>query len=347
VRTLLATVSGPLGDRDLALPADTPVGELLPVLARLAVPAGQHAGTLPTAWTLSRVGVGPIQPHATLAASGVLNGDVLCLERSPATQVDQPTAAPDPPAPAVTVAVVSAPGGAGATTTTALLGMLLALGRGDRVLAVDPAPGDGSLGDVLVRRGWLLVDELARWLGQGDADLDSRLGWGPHGLMVVVPAAEPARRRRLDEVLWSRMIPRLRSAAGVLLVDGGADLEAPATRAAIGQADRVVLVTAADPAAAALAVETWPLLAAAGAPVTLVVGGMPAYGSRLDLERLARYLPAAGGPVVVPSDPDTAGALQAGELEWSHVPRAWRRAYHQLAATLVAGWDEPSVGFAP
>ena len=346
MRTLVATVSGQLGRRDLALPADTPVVELLPVLVRLVGQADSGAAVEPGAWTLTRAGGGPIQPGATLAASGVLNGAILVVERSPAAQVDQPTA-PDPPQPAVTVAVVSAPGGAGATTTTALLGMLLAIGRSQRVLAVDPAPAGGSLGDVLVPRRWLLVDELARWLGQDDAVLDSRLGWGPHGLMVVAPAAEPARLRRLDEAAWRGGIQRLRSVAGVLLVDGGADFEAPATRAALSHADRVVLVTAADPAAAALAVETGPLLAAAGAPVTLVVGGMPAHGSRLDLERLARYLPAAGGPVVVPSDSDAAGALRAGGLDWSRVPCAWRRAYQELAATLVAGWDEPSVRFAP
>jgi hypothetical protein len=36
MRTLLATVSGPLGRRDLALPADTTVAELLPVLVGLS-----------------------------------------------------------------------------------------------------------------------------------------------------------------------------------------------------------------------------------------------------------------------------------------------------------------------
>jgi hypothetical protein len=49
VRTMLVTVAGPRGRRDLSLPADTPVAELLPVLVRLVgdgLPGGDR-------WTLA------------------------------------------------------------------------------------------------------------------------------------------------------------------------------------------------------------------------------------------------------------------------------------------------------
>jgi MinD-like ATPase involved in chromosome partitioning or flagellar assembly len=421
MRTLLATVSGPLGRRDLALPADTPVAELLPVLVRL-VSQDDGNGPEPGAWTLSPVGAGPIQPGATLAASEVLNGAVLVLERSRPSLVDQPIATPEPPdshprpsppaprsmgqrlrlvakalagAPPVgtgnrlgarlrqarhtwnstsfpratdaaiaappprrpaTIALVPASADVGATTTTALLGTLLALVRSDQVLAIDTSPGDGSLVRSLAPGRWLLVDDLGRWLGQaadqGDP-LDSRLGWGPHGLMVLAAAAEPARLRRLDEPAWRRVIQRLRSSADILLIDCSAGLQAPATRAAIGHADQVVLVTDAEPATASLAVEIGLSLASTGPPVTLVVNRIPSRGCRLDLQRLHQYLPAAGGPIIVPSDPDAAAVLRAGEFDWFDAPGAWRRAHRKLAATLAAGWrangaaDEPSATPAP
>jgi MinD-like ATPase involved in chromosome partitioning or flagellar assembly len=421
MRTLLATVSGPLGRRDLALPADTTVAELLPVLVGL-VSQDDGNGPEPGAWTLSPVGAGPIQPGATLAASGVLNGAILVLERSPPGLVDPPIATPEPPdsrprqsppaprslgrrlrlaakaladvphvrpgnrlgtrlrqachswnstgfPPAAdaavaaaplrrpaTIAVVPASPDVGATTTSALLGTLLALLRRDRVLAVDTSPGDGSLSRSLTSGRWLLVDDLGRWLGQatdrGDP-LDSRLGWGPHGLMVLAAAAEPARLQRLDEPAWRRVIQRLRSSADILLIDCEAGLQAPATRAAIDHADQVVLVTDADPATASLAVEAGLSLASTGPPVTLVVNRIPSRGGRLDLQRLHQYLPAAGGPIVVPSDPDAAAMLRAGEFDWTGAPGAWRRAHRELAATLAAGWrangaaDEPSATPAP
>lgn len=423
MRTLVATVAGQLGRRDLALPADTPVVELLPVLVRLVGQADAGAAVAPGAWRLTRVGDGPIPSGATLAASGVLNGAVLVLERSPAGLLDPPIAAPEPPdsrpwpSPPVppnlgrrlrlvakalagvppvrpgnrlgaslrqarhtwnatgfppaadaavaaaplrrpaTVAVVPASGGVGATTITALLGTLLALLRRERVLAVDPRPGDGSLGRILAAGRWLPVDDLGRWLGQATADrgdpLDSRLGWGPHGLMVLAAAAEPARLRRLDEPAWRSVIQRLRSSVDILLVDCGAGPQVPAARAAIDHAGQVVLVTDADPVTASLAVEAGRSLAATGPPATLVVNRMPSRGSRLDLQRLHQYLPAAGGPIVVPDDPDAAAVLRTGEFDWFGAPRSWRRAHRELAATLAAGWradgaaDEPSATPAP
>jgi MinD-like ATPase involved in chromosome partitioning or flagellar assembly len=422
MRTLLATVSGQLGRRDLALPADTPVVELLPVLVRLVGQADAGAAVAPGAWRLTRAGDGPIPSGATLAASGVLNGAVLVLERSPPGLVAPPIATPEPPdcrpppsppappslgrrlrlvakalagAPPVppgnrlgasrrqarhtwnaagfpaaadaavaaaplrrpaTVAVVPASAGVGATTITALLGTLLALLRHDRVLAVDARPGDGSLARILAPGRWLPVDDLRRWLGQAAADredrLDSRLGWGPHGLMVLA-AAEPARLRRLDQPAWRSVIQRLRASVDILLVDCGAGPQVPAARTAIDHADQVVLVTDADPVTASLAVEAGRSLAPTGPPVILVVNRMPSRGSRLDLQRLQQYLPAAGRPIVVPNDPDAAAVLRAGEFDWFGAPRSWRRAHRRLAAALAAGWradgaaDEPSATPAP
>jgi MinD-like ATPase involved in chromosome partitioning or flagellar assembly len=84
VSTLLVTVVGPSRRRDLSLPADSPVWELLPTLVELV---GDGAGTEavePDAWVLSASAAAedPLRPDASLAASGVLDGSVLYLARS-------------------------------------------------------------------------------------------------------------------------------------------------------------------------------------------------------------------------------------------------------------------------
>jgi MinD-like ATPase involved in chromosome partitioning or flagellar assembly len=85
VPTVLVTVAGPSGRRDLSLPADAPVAELLPVLVRLVGDELPAAGR----WTLAPAGGQPLAEDASLAAAGVLHGALLRL------------AVPPPPRPAV------------------------------------------------------------------------------------------------------------------------------------------------------------------------------------------------------------------------------------------------------
>jgi hypothetical protein len=85
VPTMLVTVAGPSGRRDLSLPADAPVAELLPVLVRLVGDELPAAGR----WTLAPAGGQPLAEDASLAAAGVLHGALLRL------------AVPPPPRPAV------------------------------------------------------------------------------------------------------------------------------------------------------------------------------------------------------------------------------------------------------
>jgi MinD-like ATPase involved in chromosome partitioning or flagellar assembly len=91
VRALLVTVAGPGGRRDLSLPADAPVAELLPVLARLV-----GGGPTTDGWALRPAGGRPLPAGASLAAGGVLNGTLLHLARP---QPVQPTPPPPPPPP--------------------------------------------------------------------------------------------------------------------------------------------------------------------------------------------------------------------------------------------------------
>jgi Mrp family chromosome partitioning ATPase len=90
VRTLLVTVAGPRGRRDLSLPADAPVAELLPVLARLL-----GDDTAPDGLTLTPAGGHPLPAGSSLAAAGILNGALLHLGPPRPAR----TAPPPPPPP--------------------------------------------------------------------------------------------------------------------------------------------------------------------------------------------------------------------------------------------------------
>ncbi|MEU2336362.1 type VII secretion integral membrane protein EccD [Streptomyces sp. NPDC013172] len=69
------TVEAPAGRADLAVPVDTPVSALLPVLLRQAV--GPDLQGRP--WVLQRLGTAPLDAEATPESAGLLDGDVLHL----------------------------------------------------------------------------------------------------------------------------------------------------------------------------------------------------------------------------------------------------------------------------
>ncbi|AEW92813.1 MULTISPECIES: type VII secretion integral membrane protein EccD [Streptomycetaceae] len=70
------TIAGPAGRADLAVPVNTPVSALLPVLMRhIPTDPGRPAGT----WTLQRLGEAPLGLDATPLSAGLHHGDVLYL----------------------------------------------------------------------------------------------------------------------------------------------------------------------------------------------------------------------------------------------------------------------------
>jgi MinD-like ATPase involved in chromosome partitioning or flagellar assembly len=240
-----------------------------------------------------------------------------------------------------TIAIVSPKGGVGKTTTTALLGTLMAHLRRDLVLAVDANPDYGSLGRVLCPAHSFFVDDLAAYLGgtlpPSMADLNARLGTGPHGLRVLPAPTDPGRMSRIGGDTYQDIIGRLGDYAGVLLLDCGTGLHEPAARAALAAADQVIVVSDADPATASLVAEALRRIPVS-APLTLVVNKMPARGARLDLNRLAETLPGVDYVVVIPTEPKAASALGVGAFCWDGVPTSWQRAVRELATVLIAGW---------
>jgi type VII secretion integral membrane protein EccD len=71
------TVVGPHRRIDLALPAQSPIAELVPQLVRMAGIEAYPAG--PAGWVLNRLGSPPLEGAATVAAAGICDGEVLYL----------------------------------------------------------------------------------------------------------------------------------------------------------------------------------------------------------------------------------------------------------------------------
>ncbi len=240
----------------------------------------------------------------------------------------------------VTIAVVSPKGGVGKTTVTALVGMLLSHIRRDRIVAVDTNPDYGSLGRVLTPDQQLFVDDLLARMAQPDltlTELDTRLGRAAHGLMVLPAPTDPDRMAGLDEPGYQTVITRLKDYVGVIILDCGTGLQDPAAKAALATCDQIVLVTDAVPATASLVAEAGALLTASGRPITVLVNKMPKK-SRLDLDKLGTFVPAANAMLTLPANADGADLLASGGFDWRDAPKPWVTAVRELAVALVGDW---------
>jgi Mrp family chromosome partitioning ATPase len=338
---LLVTIIGPSGRRDLAVPADVPIGDLLAPLAA----AGPSGGDAPpgaawwAGWRLGAVGGDPLPVERSLAACGV--GDGAVLELMP----DPPPAGPTPGRRrGAVVGVVSAVAGVGRTTVAALLACALAATREGLTVAVDTHPRPGSLSELLAADHDVAAADLLALLDHPaltGEELVACLAGGRPGPAVVVAAAargSPAPApvtpgvhgpggAPLDRRALARLVAGLAGHAGALVLDGGPGLGDPATRVAVATADQLVLVTEPEPSPASRRL--------AGTLVELghAVVAVAAAAS-------ARLLPGVRG--VVPLPPPPAGVVAADPVaaprRWEEVPPWWRGHAHQLAELLAADW---------
>lgn len=142
------------------------------------------------------------------------------------------------------IAVVSGKGGVGKTTLTACLGGVFRECRSDNVVAIDAAPGFGTLAG---RIDEAPPGDYAAVLNdsdvQGYADIREYLGQNAVGLDVLAGNRTSDEPRPLVPAMFTGVLSRLRRTHNVILVDTSDDLEHPVMDAVLDSCDTLVFVS--------------------------------------------------------------------------------------------------------
>jgi MinD-like ATPase involved in chromosome partitioning or flagellar assembly len=142
------------------------------------------------------------------------------------------------------IAFVSGKGGVGKTTMTACIGGVFRECRPENVVAIDAAPGFGTLAGRIDEAppgdyGAVLNDTDV----QGYADIREHLGQNSIGLDVLSGNRASDQPRPLLPGMFAGVLSRLRRTHNVILVDTSDDLEHPVMQAVYGSCDALVFVS--------------------------------------------------------------------------------------------------------
>lgn len=142
------------------------------------------------------------------------------------------------------IAVVSGKGGVGKTTMTASIGAVFRECRPENVVAIDAAPGFGTLAGRIDENppgdySAVLNDTDV----QGYADIREHLGQNNIGLDVLAGNRVSDQPRPLVPSMFSGVLSRLRRTHNVMIVDTADDLEHPVMKAVFDAADTLVFVS--------------------------------------------------------------------------------------------------------
>jgi len=142
------------------------------------------------------------------------------------------------------IGVVSGKGGVGKTTMTASIGAVFRACRPENVVAVDAAPGFGTLAG---RIDDAPPGDYAAVLNdtdvQGYADIREHLGQNAIGLDVLAGNRVSDQPRPLVPSMFSGVLSRLRRTHNVIIVDTADDLEHPVMKAVFDACDTLVFVS--------------------------------------------------------------------------------------------------------
>lgn len=242
------------------------------------------------------------------------------------------------------VMVSSMKGGVGKTTVSALLGLLLAEERGERVVAVDANPDAGTLADRLVGEkiaAQITVRKLLNHLDEVHTFSDlSHYVHLVNRLQVVASEQEPEASEAFSQSDYEAVIDLLSRFCQVLVTDSGTGITHSAMQGGLARADSLVIVGSLTQDAASRAARTLNWLAARRwaslAERAVVVFSQDRESSSIDERPILEHFQSRCRAVLtLPSDPH----LKAGgPIDLDALRPATRDAAREIAATVAEGF---------
>jgi MinD-like ATPase involved in chromosome partitioning or flagellar assembly len=243
------------------------------------------------------------------------------------------------------VAVASMKGGVGKTTVTAVLGLMLAEHRGDRIVALDANPDAGTLAERLTGRTDSTVRDLLDSLGDvGSLSDIARFTMLSGRLQVLASEQDPARSEDFDRAEYERVCAVLSRFYNVVVTDTGTGMVHSAMDGTLALANGLVVVGSHTVDGASRAAKTLDWLAAHGhdelVQRAVVVLSRDRTSPDVDGERLVAYFEArCRAVVVVPRDPHLA---TGSRIELDKLSQATSDAFLELAALVADDFGDPA-----
>jgi hypothetical protein len=349
------TLESPRGRLTLAVPDDAPVEALLPELVEAC--GCEEEGFR---WSLRARGGPVLNPSFGLEQNGVYRGAILELlpgqpwRRGEASWAEvlvdrgaralaslRPTRAGDTAAAAsrravaeatvptpLLLAVLATEREAGATTVAALLGIVLARLRRERVAAVDADPRHATLSQSLAEgRRPATAELVAAASPAGRASLLSQLVAGPHGLLVLPAPLPDGAEAHLEQALYAALLAQLSRAVVIAVADCGPADQGPG-RAVLASADLGVLVCRPDELDGGAVEERVRRLRRSCRSVVAVA-------NRARSKPPA--VPGADATLALSDEARAAAGLRGGTFAWAAAPPSWQVEVPALAAALLTG----------
>jgi MinD-like ATPase involved in chromosome partitioning or flagellar assembly len=245
------------------------------------------------------------------------------------------------------IAVASMKGGVGKTTVTALLGLMLAEHRGDRVIALDANPDAGTLADRLAGSTDATVRDLLDAIDNLRSLSDvARFTTLAGRLQVLASEQDPARSEAFDRVEYEQVCAVLARFYNIVVTDSGTGMVHSAMDGTLALANSLVIVGSLTIDGASRAAKTLDWLIAHGhgemvARAVAVLSG-DRTSTEIDTDRLLAHFSArCRAVVVIPQDPHLA---TGGRIELDALRPATSDAFLELAALVADDFDDTPSG---